>query len=383
MKIVYPYNEVLPLRRAHDAYIVRACAALADQGHDVVLLVGKGSYSQSDLFDFYKIDPQNRLKIVTLPILRRNNFLRLQCNWLFFFLTQRYLQMHKPDCVILSVLKQGSFHLKRRIKNVLYIYEVHQLSWYPTFERIYSKRFEIEKEMFQACDLVTVTTNALKEILQKSPYQIETLVEVVPLACDFQPLDPKEKQEKILHIFYVGQLYATQGMDFLLKALRGINGIHLHVVGGKPEEIETYKKRCETYDLTHQVTFEGFFSTKELRGVLKRADAFITTFQSCERMPYVAHTKLYEYQSWQRPIIAPNLNVVQEHLEKGALLYEPESIESLKEALKSLQDPNVYQKLLKEAGEATPVTWEKRGCLFNKILHKISKTNKNRHIRNT
>ncbi len=372
MKIIYPYNETLPRRRAHDAYIMRTCASMASAGHDVTLLCGKGSLEKKELFQFYKIHPDNPLKVIQLPILRRKNLMRIQWNFLFFWRAQRYIEKHKPDCVICSVLKQADFHLSRRVKECLYLYEVHQLQWYPTLKAHMSlKQIRWERSIFDRCNLITVTTNALKNILTTYPYQVKVPIEKVPLACDFEALKPSGKLTAPLQLYYVGQLYKSQGLDRLLMALKEVEGVHLNVVGGKPGEIIDYQNLCQKEQLQHKVSFIGFYSSAQLKEVLKEADAFITTFENTERMPYVAHTKLYEYQAWKRPIIAPKLEVVCEHLLKGALFYETEQEESLVEALNQIQNPKIYQTLLDEAQEHVPFNWKKRGCLFNELLNKL------------
>ena len=52
---------------------------------------------------------------------------------------------------------------------------------------------------------------------------------------------------------------------------------------------------------------------------LKEANVFVTTFDNTERMPYVAHTKIYEYLAMKRPIMGPNLEIVKEHAPYGLL----------------------------------------------------------------
>ncbi len=353
---------------------MRACVSMASAGHEVTLLCGKGSLETQKLFQFYNICPNSTLKIIQLPILRRNNALKIQCNFLFFWQAQRFIKKSKPDFVISSVLKQADFHLKRRVKNCHYIYEVHQLAWYPTFkENVDYRKVKKEKEMLERCDLITVTTDALKRILENDPYRLDVPIQKVPLACDFDSLKSQRSTPSLLNLFYVGQLYESQGLQRLLKALKGAEGIELTVVGGKPSDVQKYKNYCQELGLGKKVIFMGFYPTEKLPKILEKADAFITTFDNSERMPYVAHTKLHEYQAWKKPIIAPNLEVVRDHLDQGALLYEVHSEDSLKQALLHIQNESVYKNLLEEALQTVPFTWKKRGFLFNKLLNKVNK----------
>lgn len=83
MRIVYPYNEILPKKRAHDLFIVHECAALADLGWQVTLLIGKGS-EKSSLFNHYQIPLSNQLQIESLPLIRKNNLFGISWNLPFF-----------------------------------------------------------------------------------------------------------------------------------------------------------------------------------------------------------------------------------------------------------------------------------------------------------
>lgn len=368
MKIIYPYNEILPIKKAHDAYVVRTCASLAAAGHDVTLLCGKGSLRKEELFDFYKIDRKNPLKVISLPILRKNNKFHINWNFIFFWSARRYIERHEPDIVICSVLKQADFLLKSKLKGCKYIYEVHQLQWYPTLkEHMRLNRIFWERSIFNRCDLVTVTTDALKNILKVYPYDLKSQIEVVPLACDFAPLPP-QKRGKILKLFYVGQLYAKQGLHRLLDALKEVKDVELHVVGGQPLQIEHYQSYCNEKGIANRVIFKGFIPPEHFDKELKEANAFVTTFDNTERMPYVAHTKIYEYLAMKRPIMGPNLKIVKEHAPYGLLTYEPDSRDSLIGALKKLTDPVTLEKLNNEVAKNKVLNWNSRGLYITKLI---------------
>lgn len=372
MKILYPYNEILPLKRAHDAYIVRTCASLAQAGHEVSLLIGQGSLDRKELFKFYKISPSNSLKIIYLPILRRKNLLRLQANALFFWFAQREIEKKKPDLVIFSVLKQAQYHLKRKLKNSLYLYEVHQLKWYPNSQgSVDVKKVEKERKILSLCDLITVTTLALREILKKPPYRLNQQIELLPLASDHAKIETKPRLYPSFQLYYVGQLYHEQGLKFLFEALEKVEGITLTVIGGKPEEVREFEESCKQKGISEKVHLLGFMPSEELQQEVQKADAFITPFQDKERMAYVAHTKLIEYKAWQRPILAPDLEIVHQEVPHGVLYFKPGDRESLQKALYQIQSKDVYQGLLEAIQIDPSLTWEKRGCLFNKVLNKM------------
>ncbi len=378
MQIIYPYNEILPLKKAHDAYIIRWCASLANEGHDVFLLIGQGSLDKKALFNFYKISLDNPLKIIYLPILRRKNLLRLQANAVFFWFAQREIEKKKPDLIIFSVMKQSRYHLKRKVKGCLYLYEVHQLRWYPTVQSSTNfKKIREEKYILSHCDAITVTTYPLKKILQRHPYALKNLIEKVPLACDFQKIQTRPRSTQNIQLYYVGQLYLEQGLKLLLQAMQNIQGITLNIVGGKPHEVKALQHYCKEHQLQDKIQLLGFMDTEMLQREVQKADAFITTFQKQERMPYVAHTKLTEYRAWQRPIIAPDMEIVYEEVPQGVLHFEPGNLKSLTKALCQIQSREVYESLLLDIQKNPAPNWKKRGCLFNKVLNKMHSCSSN------
>jgi len=362
--LIYPYNEILPKRSAHDVYIVQECAALARSGMDVTLLCGKGSLPPEELRAHYKV---GSFPIHYLPIVRKNNLLRISWNLPFFFFTQRVIEKRRPDFVFLSVLKQGEYHLKRKVPQVRYVYEVHQLQHYPNSIGK-TALFERERQMLRRADLITVTTEALKEILQSAPYSIEGPIVVIPLAVEAKPLPPPRRGEELC-LGYVGQLYEEQGVDLLLAALAKTARVRLKVVGGKPKEIAALKSVAGRLGVLERVEFLGFIAPNALPSHLQDVDAFVAPFTGQGRMPYVAHTKLFEYAEWGRPFIAPDLPVVREHFEKGVIFFEVGNANSLAEAIEQMAEKKLQ--LQKEVGVyAGRFGWEKRAKDYLSIIPK-------------
>lgn len=367
MRIVYSYNEILPKKKAHDVFIFQECAALADAGLDLTLLCGKGSLGDEDLFQHYGTPLSKRLQIKRLPILRKNNPLHLSWNFPFFFSCQRYLEKQKPDWVFLSVRKQAAYHLKRKCKHVRYLYEVHELMYYPGET---SSALQ-EKEMLVNADLITVTTQALKEILRRPPYSLTVPIFVVPLAVKQQPLPPPPQESNPLVLMYIGQLYLGQGLPTLLRACQKVPNVHLQVVGGKNEEIASLKRLAETLGLESRIEWLGFQPPSHLSEIAKSAHAFVAPFDEKERMPYVAHTKLYEYATWGRPFIAPDLPCVREHFseKEGVLLFQAENVESLAGCIAMLQDDGRREEMQRRiCAFAGRFTWDVRAASYLELL---------------
>ncbi len=362
MTILYPYSEILPKKKAHDVFIFQECSCLSEQGASVTLLCGKGSKSDAELFQYY--DTKTPFQIKRLPLVRKNNPLNLSWNLPFFFFSQIEIEKNKPDAVIASTLKQGYYNFTRRVAGVRYLYEVHELSAYPGMDYD-PRKVELEKSVFEKADVVVVTTEALEEILKNPPYSVKTRIEVIPLGVSAKRL-PEPTVEGPITLYYVGQLYEGQGVKLLLESLQHVENVALKVVGGREEEIKSLQSIAQP--LKVRVDFLGFQTPAHLPKFLQGAHAFVAPFLPQERMPYVAHTKLYEYVAWGRPVIAPDLPATKEHFPggKGVLFFEAGNAKSLGQAIERLKRER--ESLQKEIPDHFEFTWEKRGKRYLEIL---------------
>jgi glycosyltransferase involved in cell wall biosynthesis len=376
MRILYPYNEILPKKSAHDVYIARNCSSLAAAGCDVELLCGSGSLPPDQLAEHYNLEQNSRFSWQTLPIIRKNLGLPLTWDTLFFWGTQRYITRQRPDWVALSVFKQGAYHLQRRLPGVRYVYEVHELAWYPgrdANEPKLRKRLDIERAMFTRADAVTVTTGALRDILRAPPYALTVPVAVVPLAVSFAPLPPPPPPEGEIRVMYVGQMYEGQGVELLLQALARTERIRLTLIGGKPDELAALQQLVRSLEIDGRVEFAGFRPPAEIPALVRGAHALAAPFSAAGRMPFVAHTKLLEYAAWQRPVVAPDLPVTREHFDeaRGWLPFVADDIDSLAGALKSLNRDAAWQRLYEASRTQHVLDWSERSRRYLDFLQSV------------
>lgn len=359
MDIAYPYNESLPKGAAHDVYVFRNCASLSHAGLQVALCCGWGSQPDARLYTHYDVEPSKNLHIRRLPILRHMG--PFSCNALFFWQAQRDIVRLKPNWVITSVFKQAEYHVRRKVAGIRYAYEVHQLGWYPSCDTPERRRTAArERAILEQMDLITVTTEALQRILQATPYELKVPIRVVPLAVERAPLPAPPASP--LTVMYVGQLYASQGVDLLLQAAALVSPeLQVEIVGGKEAEIGALRQLSQRLGIANRVHFHGFVPPSQLAHHVQRAHAFVAPFRAEERMPYVAHTKLYEYAAWGRPVIAPDLEVVKEHLANGDChLFEPGDVHSLASCLQRISG--------RISRPRTPFSWTQRAVYLKELL---------------
>ncbi|MDB4458984.1 glycosyltransferase family 4 protein [bacterium] len=370
MQIIYPYNENLPSQTAHDAYIFANCQSLTVEECAVTLVCGGGSQSDESLFKYYEAKSTSGFQIQRLPLIRRMKPCSISWNRPYSFLSQRYIKQCNPAIVICSVRKQAAYLFSRKLPQIRYVYEVHELEWYPNQALPQNKKaWNRERKMLEAADLVTVTTEALKTILLNPPYSLRSRIEVVPLAANTNLLPPPPTTAHPLNLTYVGQLYQGQGLELLLLALSKVEDITLDVIGGKQCEIVKLKEHAKELGIKNRVVFHGFCAPECLAPLVQRGHVFVAPFDITGRMPFVAHTKLLEYARWGRPIIAPKLTIVEELFPdgKGVELFQGGNAQSLAETLEKTKK-NLTQ-LQKEISVQTDnFSWKQRAQRYVKIL---------------
>jgi glycosyltransferase involved in cell wall biosynthesis len=370
MRAAYVYNEILPTGKAHDGYVWRNCVSLAGAGVDMTLACGRGSGDVTALAAHYGTESPGRLAIERLAVLRRNFGLPITWNRVFDAAAQRFLERTRPQVALLSVRKQGRYHLARKLAGVRYVYEVHELAWYPTLgdAALHAAAIAAEREMLARADLITVTTRPLHDILRSAPYGLANDIAVMPLAITPPPLPPPISHSTPLHVMYVGQLYTGQGVEDLVAAVVRTPQVRLTIVGGQAHEIA--RLRAAVGDASARIHFMGFVAPAAIPALAASAHAFAAPFRAERRMPFVAHTKLLEYIALRRPVVAPDLPIVRDHFPGGAGLasHAPNDVEAIAAALRELLDRERWQHLVEGIAQLPLHDWPARARAYAERL---------------
>jgi glycosyltransferase involved in cell wall biosynthesis len=417
MKIHYLYNEKLPKRTAHDAYVWRNCYFLSQLDQEVSLITGSNQSTFAAMQKHYlphdNLQAQERIPFnffqrllglkgefsfrkiekhfscffywIKFPLIRKS-FFKISWNYPFFWLCQQWLKITQPDWAIFSVYKQASYHFKRPISQVLYCFEVHDLAWYPlhindTFswrhlDQQNHQRLLLQKRTLERANCVTVTTNFLKKILCNSPFNLTCPIHVIPLASEVMRLKRPILGDHI-QLTYVGQLYPDQGVDRLIEALAHVPGIHLKIIGGQTSDINRLQSLISQLALTNRIYLHGFVSPSLIPSLLHSTHALAAPFYPTPHMRCVAHTKLADYGKWALPVIAPRLENVLEEVWIDDYLFDasdyPNSIRSLVAALHQLLNKEALLKsydVIDQKMDQAPnrFSWHQRSIDLSQIL---------------
>jgi len=151
MKIIYVSNAIIPSRTANSIHVMKMCQAIAQNGHDVILLVPNKliEANEKDIFSYYGVEKVFQIKKLSW----RNTKGRA---YIYGWEVSKYIRSENPDyvygrflhgCVLISLLNDISV-----------AYEAHTPIT-KFYERIIFKMM-VKRKKFQK---IVVISKALKD----------------------------------------------------------------------------------------------------------------------------------------------------------------------------------------------------------------------------
>jgi glycosyltransferase involved in cell wall biosynthesis len=356
---------------------MKTCHALAKNGHQVFMLIGRTD-DDSKIMTYYGLDLHPNLHLVQIPVLRVNTILRFSWHGVFHFFClntiTRIIKELKPDLIYLTERKLTRFLLRKKPRlDLPFVYEIHGL-----YAPEYRRPDPLEKKIFQSCDALITTTQSLQKRINELYGSLPPFFRV-PLATDLPgnefPFRPPAAGEP-WRIGYVGQLYPLQGVDLVIRALTLLpEWIVVDIIGGKKKHIESLRKLAETENVIDRVKFHGFVPPAEVFKRAVKMHLFVLPCLPEDKMPHVAHTKIYEYMSFGRPIVAANLPSVQEEIKDGVngTLFQAGDVGSLAQAIRNLvSDPALADVMAGEAKKhARLFSWQARARMLEACFYRV------------
>jgi glycosyltransferase involved in cell wall biosynthesis len=384
MTIVYPVNERMMLRKARDARIMRNAQAMSAKGQKVFLLIGRTAKRIEDIWEYYGLSPSENLSIIQLPILKGQGKVRITVNEVFLrtalWKAKRINRTESLQFFYLSVLEVAEFFLKRRrsFPGAKFIYELHELAWYPENSKPTPKQREedaVEREVLSKMDGIFTTTEALRKVVAERFPHIPS--ETIPLGMAPAPENSWNHfgAGERFKIGYLGQLYDAQGVDVLIKAVALIPRVEAHIIGGSDGEISALKRRASDHGVSDRVIFHGFVTPGKAPEMLRDVDIFVVPAKDTVRMNYVAHLKIYEYMGLGRPTVATRLRSIEEEVEDGktGVLVTPDDPQSLAEGIQRLiQNPGLAKEIANRAfQQSVRYHWDQRAERIIRFIHSL------------
>lgn len=344
MRILYVSGSYVPSRRASSIHVMRMCAALARQGHEVVLVTKLSAERQedgiADDFDFYGVAPAFRLEKVPRPMHRGGGLrflhgvLRLEAAGPAFDL-----------CYCREPL--AAWRLARRGRPV--IFEAHGLpdgGW----NRWVHRRL-LAQPMLRRLVVISAALRDRFADLGLTPAGAEVVV-AHDAADPVAVAPPAPPDGRPTRLGYVGHLYPGRGIELLLALAGLLPACELHVIGGAEADLA----RRRAANPPANVVFHGFVAPARLAELYGTLDVLLMPYQSrvvvaggrSDTSAWMSPMKLFEYMATGRPIVASDLPVLGEILtdQENALLVPPADLDAWRDAVvRLIEEPALGRRL--------------------------------------
>ena len=391
MTVLYLSDIRFPLERANGVHTMETCAALAERGHDVHLLVRPDTATPArDPCAYYGIAPTRRLRFERAPVFgppfaRRAAYLAL--------MVERLLDRRPWDAVFTPdlFLAGAALRVPARMRPPV-VYESHnfrpsfagEMSGLVTGMRAASplklrRLLRRERRVWRSAEGYVATTAVLAGELRER-FGARPRVIVAPNGVRLERArayaPPPRAGAPI--VAYAGHFYPYNGADVLVEALALLPGVRGLIIGGHPRDAadgERLGALVRTRGLTNRVTFTGLVPPGEVIGLLRGADVLVQPITSSPYTRYASPMKLFDYMAAGRPIVASDIVSLREVVADGrtARLVRPGSAEALAEGIRGvLADPAAADRMGHAAFDAAATyTWARRAERIERLLDEV------------
>lgn len=383
LQVIYPFSEVLPLKKARAIQYIKTCSALAESGARVHAIFGKDKdYSDDDCLAYYGLRPHKNLHLWRLPILRKREGQRFGLSWNGLF--NRYcaktvaslVNNGTPSVLFLRHLKLANYLIQRGISaKAPMIFEAHEV-FSSTTDRAKGKETlrAMEESVFRSAKALISISHGLKDELERG-YQALGPIHVIPDGADVDVLSDAfnhSSRSSGRTICYTGHLYPWKGVDTLVQAMSFLSEATLTIVGGDEADIQRLKRLARESGCLDRITFEGWVAPEKVAGYLQKASvAVIPLGNDLIASRFTSPLKLFEYMAAGIPVVASDLPSIKEILvnDVNAVLVQPEAPDKLAAGIRRvLDDGPLARRIASQALlDVREYSWLKRGEKISRI----------------
>lgn len=353
MNIVYLSGSILPSTAANAVHVMQMCSAWAAQGHRVTLVArGPSDVSEAEIFARYGVAPAFRIVRVPRPSIR----------------------IAGAVIYALGVRRAVAAIARREPIDLLYARNLHALTLCQGLAP--ASAYEAHKPPASLSDLVlerrafrhptfrrlVVISDALRERYEAMADRGMHVDDPI-VAHDAATLPASPPSDCPPAVGYVGNMSETVGVPLMLELARRLPRIPFHMVGGKPENVERWKR--EGGDLPN-VTWHGFVPHAELDRYYAAFGIGLAPYPRTHyKAGFMSPMKLFEYMAHGRVVLASDLAVCEEVLTDGetGMMCPPEHVDQWVERLEQLVSDDGLRTRIADAGRElcrSHYTWAAR-----------------------
>lgn len=340
MKIVYVSAAKIPSNVANSINIVKSCGAMANLGHEVVLLAPDTlepavRTDVENIFAFYGV--KENFKIRKLPAPKR-----MGGRTLYTLLVLLFLLRHKPDLIFGRYIRALNYCCRLGIKT---IFECH--SPIVKTDGVKYKRLESLCRCPSFSLLVTITEAFREHFLGLKLPGLDR-AKVYSSPCGGDPVSPDLKKAALskatqgLDIGYVGGLLGNKGLDLIQEIAGKLAEHDLHIFGGSPKEVAFWREKIP-YEHVH---FYGYMAQESLPEYIASLDICLLPNRHNQmnpgQTPFTSPLKMFNYMAQKKAIFASRFPELEEVLnEHNSVLLDAYVPETWVDAINSVDKAKI------------------------------------------
>jgi glycosyltransferase involved in cell wall biosynthesis len=392
MKLACVTTVRIPATTANSVQVMKACAALGENGHDVRLWVpGFASlqvagleterhqtFKPSNLQTLYGLSTSFPVEhLPARPRLKRYDF----C-WNAVQAARRW----GADAVYTWAIQAGVFALLRKLPVLLELHGPPEGSLGPLLFRLFLALPGKKRILPISQALLNLLTPYGTRYTLHAPAKASTpklanasvSIVISPNGVELArfanlPLPVEARQQlglpERLTVGYTGHFYAGRGMELMAELAHRLPGVQFLWVGGNPEDVETWRGRLTAQGITN-VILTGFIENSRLPLYQAAADVLIMPYERVitgsgggNSAAYCSPMKMFEYMACGRAIISSDLPVIGEILTaSNAVRCPPENADAWIRAITDLLNAPARRAALaaQALADVQRYTWQAR-----------------------
>ena len=369
MNIAYMAQSKIPSRTANSIHVMKMCSAFVTEGCDITLIVPESTEIEQDIdnvYKFYGVIENFTVETVKLA-------LPWVSKWRGFRHSLRASKSVKKMDVNIAY---GRDLLACCISAILY----HNNIFFEAHAPIYSKidenafRMLIESKFFKG---LVVITEALKQHYVIHYKLNESKIYVAPDGADeipnnISPAQMVSQSKGMFHVGYIGQLYKGRGIDIIGDIAKQCKFAFFHIVGGVEQDVKMWKEKLNHIENMH---FYGYVPHSLTASYGKGMDVLLAPYQNevyvadshiykHSTAQWMSPLKVFEYMSFNKPIICSDMPVLREVLADGinCIMCSPTNVAKWCDAIRILYENKALAKTIANQAfnDFDKYTWKQR-----------------------
>lgn len=310
MRIAFVAFSGIPSNSAQSINVMRGCSAMAELGHEVVLLVPKSHPERieaPDVFAFYDVPQNFRIRYLSSPPFRGGRTL-------FSWLVVWFARKHRIELIFTRYLRSAM--LCARLGYDV-IYDMHS--------PVKSKGANLSAlARTGRLRLMVTNTELMRQniIGHKLPGLDPDIVFPVPTGRNGLRSAPSPrhlaKHTQGLNIGFVGKLQVQKGMALVAELANRMPNHDFHILGGDPKQIAEWKAKMPGA----HVHFHGYVPQSDVGRYLAAIDVCLLPNTPHHENPdgvlYSSPMKALDYMAHGKAILASDMIEIREIVGNGA-----------------------------------------------------------------